>query len=730
MPIKCTTFQLYPHVFRLDTPHSSYVLGVSEDGLAIHLFYGSRLSDGDTEAICSADNSPWFPAQHGETLLDHVPLEYSGSGMADLRPAAVSVLWDDGDNIADLRYKAHRIISSKPSPQGLPHVYTEDDREAQTLVLTLADKKGLEVDLYYTLMENSDAIIRRTVFRNCGSQGVCLLRVMSASEDLPDCRMDMIHLHGNWAREFRTERLPLGHCEQRIGSFRGASGHQHNPFAAIVSKDCTETVGEAYGFSLIYSGNFCIETDVEAGDRLRVNIGLSDRMFRWPLAPGESFETPEAVLVYSSRGISAMSHVYHRLYADRVCRGYWRDRPRPVLLNTWEGVYFNFNREKLLRLAEAAARDGIELFVVDDGWFGHRSDDTTSLGDWTPWKEKLGCTLSELASDVNRLGMDFGIWVEPEMVSEDSNLYRLHPDWVLCRSGRAATLARTQLILDLSRKDVQDYIIQVMTQLFSSANISYVKWDMNRNMTEIGSAADPLASAGAVAHRYMLGLYRILEILTTRFPKILFESCASGGGRFDAGMLYYMPQAWISDDSDAVQRLSIQGGASYVYPPSMMSCHVSATPNHQVGRVTPISTRWNIATLGGGFGYELDMTSLSPEEERTVRQQIEQYKQERGKLFGSSFFRLSAPKGTVAFQQISKDENVVVTCCRELYDANSKPIWLRLRGLNPKAVYRSAENGILCSGTALMEKGVRLHLQPADFTSERIRFERQKNGKN
>ncbi len=726
MSIQCSSSQLYPHVFRMDTPDSSYVLGISAQGIAVHLYYGPGLSGGSMEAVCGRDASPWFPAKHGQTLLDHVPLEYSGAGMEDLRPPALSVQWDDGDNIADLRYKSHRVVSGKPSPAGLPHVYTEDEREAQTLIVTLADSKGLEADLYYTVLEGSDAVIRRAVIRNGGTRGVSLLRVMSASEDLPDCRMELIHLHGCWAREFQTERLPVGHCEQRIGSFRGASGHQHNPFAAVVSPDCTETEGEAYGFSLIYSGNFCLETDVDAEDRLRVSIGLSDHAFRWPLAPGESFETPEAVLVYSGSGLGRMSRTYHRLYAERVCRGYWRDRPRPVLLNTWEGVYFDFNRQKLLRLAKAAAGNGVELFVVDDGWFGHRSDDTSSLGDWAPWEEKLGCTLAELAADVNRLGMGFGLWVEPEMVSPDSNLFRSHPDWVLCRPGRRAALARTQLILDLSRKDVQDFIIQTMTRLFSSANIAYVKWDMNRNMTEIGSALDRKASAGAIAHRYMLGLYRILETLTSRFPKILFESCASGGGRFDAGMLYYMPQTWTSDDSDAIQRLSIQGGASLVYPPSMMSCHVSAVPNQQVGRITPLSTRWNVAVLGGGFGYELDMTRLSPEEQETVRRQIRQYKQERESLFGSSFFRLRAPEGTVAFQQISrKGDRVVVTCCRQLYRAHMEPLWLRLEGLEPGAEYQNAESGVLFTGAELMGRGVRLHLASADFTSERIIFDRK-----
>lgn len=723
--IQTDSTELYPHIFRLDTPHSSYVLGISKEGLAVHLYYGALLGSGDTRAVSREDNSPWFPPIPGQPLLDQVPLEYSGAGMADLRPSALSVVWEDGDNIADLRYKSHRVVSGKPAPGGLPHVYAEPDDEAQTLILTLADKKGLEADLYYTVLGRYDGVMRRTVLRNEGRQNVSVLRVMSASEDLPEWRMEMIHLNGSWARECQKERQPVGHCEHRIESFKGASGHQHNPFLAVVTPDCTETAGEAYGFSLIYSGNFCMETDVDCRDRLRVNVGLNDRSFRWPLAPGESFETPEAAMVYSAAGLGGMSRAYHRLYAERVCRGCWRDRPRPVLLNTWEGVYFDFNHDKLIRLAEAAAKEGVELFVMDDGWFGHRSDDKSSLGDWVPWEEKLGCTLAKLAGDVNRLGMKFGLWVEPEMISPDSNLYHAHPEWALRQPDRPATQSRSQLILDLSRLDVQDYVIDVITKLLGSANISYVKWDMNRNMTEIGSSADRKASAGALAHRYMLGLYRILEAVTSKFPEILFESCAGGGGRFDAGMLYYSAQAWTSDDTDAGQRIGIQSGASLVYPPSMMSCHVSAVPNHQVGRTTPLDTRWNIAVLGGGFGYELNMANLSPEDQKTIREQIEKYKKERSVLFGSSFYRLTAPDNMAAFQQISADGRyVIATCCRTMFNANSEPRWLRLEGLDQQAEYRRMDTGDVCTGAALMGRGVPLFIPCRDFASQRIFFEK------
>lgn len=727
MSIQIFHTDLYPTCFHLQTPGSSYVMGVSQDGLLIHLHYGAPVAQ--AENLTRAENSPWFPAKPGETLLDHVPLEYSGSGMADLRPAAISVEWpEDGDNIADLRYQDYALLPGKPQMEGLPQVYTEKEEEAQTLRITLCDAKGLQVDLFYTIFDNSDALIRRTRVSNKGTSPVVLHRIMSSALDLPDSRMELVHLHGAWAREFNEERMPVGHFRQCISSTKGASGHQHNPFAALVTPGCNESAGEVYAASLVYSGNFLIETDVDAMDQLRFTIGLNDWCFSWQLLPGEEFCSPEAVLVYSAQGLGHMSRTYHRLYQNRLCRGSWRDRPRPVLLNTWEGVYFDFNRDKLLHLAKAAAEQEIELFVLDDGWFGHRDSDNSSLGDWIPNEKKLGCTLRELAEDVNRLGMKFGLWVEPEMVSPDSDLYRAHPDWALCRPNRPATLARTQLILDLSRTDVQDYLIDAMSSVFESAPIDYIKWDMNRNMTEIGSFASPEKSAGEIAHRYMLGLYRVMETLVTRFPDILFESCASGGGRFDPGMMYYMPQAWTSDDSDAIQRLDIQGGCSLVYPPSCMSCHVSAVPNHQVGRVTSLDTRWNVAVMGGGFGYELNMTALSDEEKEIVRKQIRTYKEDRGFLFTSELYRLEAPAdGMFAYAQVAPDKSrLAVTCIRRMFRAQRAPLWLRLNGIAPDKQYVEKSSGEVYSGTELLNRGVRIVLDDADFSSVRLDFVEKK----
>ncbi|MBC2478280.1 alpha-galactosidase, partial [Clostridium beijerinckii] len=465
-------------------------------------------------------------------------------------------------------------------------------------------------------------------FLNCGKEDLKLQRALSMSIDFNNSNYDFLHLHGAWARERHMERTPLLIGTQSIESRRGSSSHNQNPFIALLSKDATEEHGDVYGFSLVYSGSFLAQAEVDQFETTRISMGINPFDFSWLLKPKESFQTPEVVMVYSSQGLGEMSRTYHRLYRKRLCRGVYRDKTRPILVNNWEATYFDFNAEKIESIGKAAKELGIELFVLDDGWFGKRNGDESSLGDWVVDKNKLPNGLEDLANRINNLDLQFGLWFEPEMVSPDSDLYRAHPDWCLHVPGRYRTQGRNQLVLDLSREDVCDYIIDSLSKILNSVNISYIKWDMNRNMTEIASALLPPERQRETAHRYMLGLYKIYEKLTTAFPNILFEGCSGGGGRFDAGILYYMPQIWTSDDTDAVERLKIQYGTSIVYPISTMGAHVSAVPNHQVHRNTSLKMRGDVAMLGN-FGYELDLTNFNDEEIETVKKQVETYKELR-----------------------------------------------------------------------------------------------------
>lgn len=723
-----TDGSLYNPVFKLDASESSYVFGIGKSGLATHLYYGGRIPDDAVPALLRCESRPDFRSEREwELSPDRAAYEYPASGRGDLRPAALSVRYPDGDSVADLIYGSYRILPGKPAIRGLPHTWAESDEEAETLRVTLKDPvKHLRVDLFYSVFQGLNTVSRWAEVKNEGETAVTLERVMSISFGLPDLDRDLIHLHGAWAGEFTPEKIPCAHCTQSVSSFKGASGAEHNPFAAFAARGCTETEGEVFGISLVYSGNFLIESEGDPCDRLRVNAGINPRAFAWRLNPGETFETPEAVLVRSGSGFGAMSRAYHDLYRRHLCRGKWGRLPRPVLLNTWEAVFFHFDRDRLVRLAREAADLGVELFVLDDGWFGHRNDDTSSLGDWYANEEKLGCTLEELTQDVESLGLKFGLWVEPEMVCPNSDLFRSHPDWALCQPGRSASLTRNQLILDLSRPDVRKYITDRMTEVFSSGKISYVKWDMNRNMSEIGSAYLPADRLGELPHRYMLGLYEILETLTRRFPDILFESCASGGGRFDPGMLYYMPQTWTSDDTDAVQRLTIQYGASFVYPPSAMSCHVSAVPNQQNGRVTPLETRASAAMAGGGFGYELDPEKLTAEEKDAVREQIRQYKKYRFLFQEGDLYRLASPVSSnePAFLMVSKDQkHAVVFCFRILGRTGNVVNAVRLQGLDESRNYRDEATGSVCSGAVLMNAGLKLPHAWGDFQSFRVVLE-------
>ncbi|WP_371915975.1 alpha-galactosidase [Paenibacillus sp. P3E] len=560
---------------------------------------------------------------------------------------------------------------------------------------------------------------RTAEFVNDGQAPLQLLRALSTSVDFPAGDMDMIYLSGAWSREGRLTRRQLEQGSTSIESRRGMSSHQHNSFAALAKRGTDERQGEVYGFSLVYSGGFEAVAEVDSFGMTRLTMGVNSFDFSWRLEAGESFQTPEAVMVYSGQGLGEMSRTYHRLYRTRLSRGEYRDKERPILVNNWEATYFDFNTDKLEAIAAEGAKLGIELFVLDDGWFGKRDADNSSLGDWVEDLRKLPGGLSDLAARVNGHGLKFGLWVEPEMISPDSDLYRSHPDWCLHVPGRRRSELRWQLVLDYTREEVREYIFESLSRIFSSVPVAYIKWDMNRCLTEIGSAQLPPERQGETAHRYVLGLYELLERLTSAYTHILFESCCSGGGRFDPGMLYYMPQTWTSDDTDAVERLKIQYGTSLVYPVSSMGAHVSAVPNHQVGRITPLSFRGDVA-MSGNFGYELDLTKFTPEEKELVKVQVANYKGIRSLVQQGNLYRLQSPfeGNETAWMFVSDDQReALVYYFRVLAEPHPPRRSLLLSGLNPELDYRLADSGEVYGGDRLMQAGLALPEIQRDFVS-------------
>jgi alpha-galactosidase len=732
------TFDESTGIFHLRAGGASYVMRLTPERDVLHLHWGKAIARGSVGHICRPALRAFSPGTHPDNpdmSYDTLPLEYPFYGSGDFRSPAFGVRFDDGTAVAEPKYRSHAIRPGKPRLEGLPATYAESDAEASTLEITLEDEpSGLSVVLCYTAFESFPAVARSARIV-CGERPVTLTRALSLALDFPDSAYTMLQLSGSWARERHIHARPLVPGIQAIDSTRGSSSHMQNPFMALSGPCAGEDHGEVYGFSLVYSGSFYAGVEVDQFGSARALMGINPFGFSWRLGPGEAFQTPEAVMVYSERGLQGMSHAYHELYRTRLCRGRHRDRPRPVLVNNWEATYFDFNEEKLLAIAERAQAVGAELFVLDDGWFGRRDSDTCSLGDWTVDERKLPGGLSGLAAKINALGLDFGLWVEPEMVSADSDLYREHPDWCLHAPGRRRTEARNQLVLDLSRAEVCERLEADLSRVFSSAPVRYVKWDMNRNMTEAHSAALPPERQGEVPHRYMLGLYRVMDRLAERFPDILFESCSGGGGRFDPGMLYYMPQTWTSDDTDAIERLKIQYGTSLVYPPITIGAHVSASPNHQVGRVTPLSTRLNCA-MGGNLGFELDLAALSESELSAIRDGIALYKEMRELVQFGRFYRVWNPFETnyAAWQFVSPGrERAALFFCRVLAEPHEPHRRIRLKGLDPAgryrllnydAFYRALGYDEIYDGDALMNVGFRLTPMIGDFQSNVLRFAR------
>ena len=712
------------NLFTLQTLDSTYQMKVDDHGVLLHTYYGAPADETDFSYLIGPEDRG-FSGQPGDEKkdrtysMDYYPLEYPVQGNGDFRVKALKAGFEGEVPALDLRFISYELEKGKYSLPGLPALFEAEAEEVETLKITLKDRlEEIYVTLFYGVFEKKNVITRAASIENRSGKNVTLKRALSLGLDFMEGDMDLIHFYGKHAGERQFERRNLPHGITEISSSRGTSSHHHNPFVILCDKDTTEDFGNAYGVSFIYSGGFKIQMEKDQVDGIRLVCGLDDEEFLWKLAPGETFVTPEAALSYSEKGLTVLSDQFQKAYHANLIRSPWKDKKRPTLVNNWEATYFGFDAEKLLKIAGEAADLGLDMLVLDDGWFGKRNDDNSGLGDWFVNEKKLGCTMKELVDRVNALGLKFGIWLEPEMVSEDSDLYRTHPDWVLQIPGREPNRSRNQLVLDLSRKEVREYMKKFIDDTLSCANISYVKWDMNRSVDNVYSAADPTLSQGAIRHKYVLGLYEVMEDMLTRHPDLLLEGCSGGGGRFDAGMLYYAPQIWCSDNTDAIERLRIHYGTSFGYPMSSVSAHVSVCPNHQNGRVTPFKTR-GICAMQGSFGYELDLSKLSEEDKAEARRQITVYN-ENWELFQSgSYYRLNSPMENhdyTAWSYVSKDQrkaslSVIYT---DLH-GNPKPVRVKLKGLKKDASYDV--DGTVYTGAALMRGGLLIPKPSCNYDS-------------
>ncbi|SFI60349.1 alpha-galactosidase [Treponema bryantii] len=688
------SFNSKTNSFRLDTPNSTYSIFINERGYIGHAYYGSKIGDDDVSYLTRnkeygfSDNKIF---REKGSFLDFFPQELPTEGLGDFRESALAVCDSEGHNAIELKYKSHKITGGAKALPGLPAVFGGAE-DCSVLELTATDDiLGAEVTLVYTVFEKLDAIVRSVRIKNNGAKPLYIKKALSLALDLDNDNYDMITLHGSWARERHMERHPVHMGKQGVVSIRGETSHQEHPFVALLDHNADWDSGKVYGMNFIYSGNFVADVQKNQFENIRAVMGINPEGFTWKLENGDVFDTPQAVLVYSDSGLNGMSRTFHDLYREHLIRSPYKKTDRPILINNWEATYFNFDTDKLIDIAREASKDGIEMLVMDDGWFGHRSFDDSSLGDWIVNEEKIKGGLKHLVDEVNKLGMKFGIWFEPEMISPDSDLYRAHPDWAIQIPGREPGMSRAQLVLDITRKEVEDYTYESLAKILRSANIEYVKWDMNRQLTDIGSVNLPADRIGEFYHRYVLAVYRLQERLLTEFPKLLLENCSGGGARFDPGMFFYSPQIWCSDDTDAIERLAIQEGTALIYPLSTMGAHVSVCPNHACGRVTPFKTRGYVA-LSGTFGYELDITKLPPEERAMIPGQVALYKKFSSLIRNGDYSRIASYRENNEYDcwaSISKDKTkALVTFVQVLNHPNYKTRFLKINGLKPESKYR------------------------------------------
>ena len=681
-------------VFKIDTEHTSYCIGiVDEDNFVGHIYYGRKLTDDNLVYLMRTEEPPFVPSRNNRdrtSFLDTFPMEYTGHGLGDYRESALMVRTAGGHSGVSLSYVSHRIFDGKEELAGLPATFGTVDA-CRTLELTCEDKLlGLQVILSYSIFADNDAIARSVRIVNGGKEAIYLTKVLSACIDMDNEEYEMITLQGSWARERIIQTRPVLKGRQGVSSVRGESSHQEHPFMAWKRKTTTEETGDIYAMNFVYSGNFLAQIEGDQFGSMRALMGIHPQDFCWKLEPGEAFQAPEVICVYSASGIGGMTRTFHDLYRKHLIRGECKDKKRPILINNWEATYFDFDTDKLLSIAREASGLGIEMLVMDDGWFGSRNDDNSSLGDWQVNEEKLKGGLKYLVDEVNKLGMKFGIWLEPEMISPDSNLYREHPDWAFAIPGRTGSLARNQYVLDLTRKEVRDYVYDMIASVLRSANIEYVKWDMNRQLSDMGSCGLPADRQGELFHRQVLAVYELQDRMTKEFPYLLLENCSGGGARFDPGMLYYSPQIWCSDDTDAVERLSIQAGTALIYPLSTMGAHVSDCPNHALGRTTPFETRGYVA-LAGTFGYELDVTKIPEADRAMIPEQTAMYHKYNDLVREGDYYRIAHFAENHyydCYEVVAKDKSeALVTYIQVLNRPSYHSRRIRIPGLDLTAVY-------------------------------------------
>lgn len=697
-------------LFHLQTKHTSYVFHVIEDGSLGQLYYGPKIPFKDDYANLNTreehDCTNTRTDEDVEFQAELLKQEYAGLGKGDYRYPAFQITYPNGSRTSEFQYRDYELKDGKARLTGLPSTFADDSNDSQTLTVKLADG-DLELQLHYTVFADEDVIVRSTTFVNHGKT-VFLNRALSAQLDLPDANYDFIQFAGSWSRERHLHRSHLRPGTQSISSLRTASSHQENPFFMLARPHTDNNQGAVFGFNFVYSGNFLDSVEVDQFDTTRVLIGINPDEFGWKLNSGDSFQTPEVIFSYTDNGFNALSQQLGAFYAQHLINPHFAHQERPILINNWEATFMDFTEDKLMPIVERAKELGIEMFVLDDGWFGHRDDDRSSLGDWFVDEKKFNHGIAGFAKRVHDLDMKFGLWFEPEMISIDSKLYQTHPEWMIKTPGRGQTPGRHQFVLDMSRQEVVDYLFGLMSHIIQDAKLDYIKWDMNRNITEMYGADLPADQQLEFSHRYILGVYDLYDRLTKAFPDVLFESCASGGGRFDLGMMYYAPQAWCSDDTDAVERIKIQDGTSYGYTPSMWGAHVSAVPNDQVGRLTSIDMRAKVAYFGA-FGYELDVTELSDEEQATIKQQVAFYKQYRKLFQFGTFYRLETPDtsdNVYGWETVSPDKQTAIGMRYQILNG-ANPAYIRyyFKGLDPERRYTVNDGSEVFSGAELMNAG-------------------------